>query len=82
MDRPVPLQSGTYRSLREAFAAFNKGYTDAIAAHEAALKHYTQNSPELYRYLDTPIVYSQLGIAFDKQADTSLVNAFTSSFTL
>lgn len=65
----------TYRNLEEAFAAFNKGYTDAVAAHEAALQQYTKDSPDLYRYLSTPIVYSQLGIAFDKNADTSLVDA-------
>ena len=64
----------TYRGLKEAFASFNKGYTDAIAAHETALKEYTKDSPDLYRYLPTPIVYSQLGIAFDKSADSSLVN--------
>lgn len=69
----------TYRDLEEAFASFNKGYTDAVAAHEAALKQYTKDPSTLYRYLPTAIVYSQLGVAFDKNADATLVDALNTT---
>lgn len=57
-------QLSTYKNMIEAMAAFNKGYVDAIASHEAVLKVYTKDNSKNYSFIETPIVYSDLGVAF------------------
>lgn len=68
------LQVSSYNSLKNAFAAFNKGYTDAVVGHQTGLEQYTKDSPDLYRYLDTPVHIAHLGVAFKKDTDPDLVN--------
>ena len=58
-------QISTYKNLLDAVAAFNKGYTDAVAAHDEALRYYIKGNEKEYRFLDTPILQTDLGVAFD-----------------
>lgn len=67
----------TYSRLDEAFTAFGKGYTDAVAGHEMALRMYTMDKPELYRYLDMPLLMSRLGVAFDRNNHSQLIQDLT-----
>lgn len=72
-------QISTYKNMKEAMASFNKGYVDAIATHEATLKEYTKNNRSSYRFLKTPIVYSKLGVAFDKAYDEKTVDLLSNT---
>lgn len=63
----------TYNNLTEAVAAFNKGYTDAVAAHDEALRYYTKENKESYRFLDKEILQTKLGVAFDLNYDQKTV---------
>ena len=76
LDQPYSsgLQVSAYNSLQSAFAAFNKGYVDAVVGHRTGLEQYTKNSPDFYRYLDTPVLVAQLGVAFRKDSDSNIVN--------
>lgn len=58
-------QISTYKNLLDAVAAFNKGYTDAIAAHDEVLGYYVKGNKKAYRFLDTAILQTNLGVAFD-----------------
>ena len=64
----------TYDSPEYTFAAFNKGYTDAVAGHKAGLKEYTKDKPSLYRFLDEPLYIADLGVAFSKDYDSAFVD--------
>lgn len=63
----------TYNNLTEAVAAFNKGYTDAVAAHDEALRYYTKENQKAYRFLDKTILKTKLGVAFDLGYDQKIV---------
>lgn len=67
----------TYSGLEDAFTAFGKGYVDAVADHEEALKNYTQKKKELYRYLETPIFTLRLGVAFKKGKNAEIAKKLT-----
>lgn len=70
----LPLEEiATYNNLAEAVAAFNKGYTDAVAAHDKALKYYTKGNQKAYRFLDKEILQTKLGVAFDLNYDQKTV---------
>lgn len=62
----------TYSSMEEAFAAFGKGYADAVVDHEAALLSLTSQNPELYRQLDSPLLTTSVGVAFRKGSNEAL----------
>lgn len=68
------LEVRSYNNPENAFAAFNKGYTDAVVGHRTGLEQFTKASPDLYRYLDTPVHTAQLGVAFRKDMDSDLVD--------
>ena len=68
------LRVCSYNSLDTAFAAFNKGFTDAVVGHQTGLEQYTKDFPELYRYLDTPVHIAQLGVAFKKGSDSVIAS--------
>ena len=72
-------QLSTYKNMIEAMAAFNKGYVDAIASHEAVLKAYTKNNSKNYFFIETPIVYSNLGVAFRKDYNTEIIELLSST---
>lgn len=67
-DAPEVAAVCTYSSMEDAFAAFGKGYVDAVADHEAALKTLTEQEPQLYRYLDPPLLMTSVGVAFQKDS--------------
>lgn len=69
----------TYSGLEDAFTAFGKGYVDAVADHEEALKNYTQKNKELYRYLEPPIFTSRLGVAFKKGKNVKIAEKLTNT---
>lgn len=71
-DAPEIEAINTYSSMEEAFAAFGKGYADAVADHEAALQNLTEQNPELYRQLDSPLLMTSLGAAFQKGCNKAL----------
>lgn len=66
-------QISAYKTLLDAVAAFNKGYTDAIAAHDEALGYYVKGNEKAYRFLDTAILQTNLGVAFDLNYDKQTV---------
>lgn len=72
-DAPEVEAINTYSSMEEAFAAFGKGYTDAVADHEAALQSLIEQNPELYHQLDSPLLMTNLGVAFQKGCNEALV---------
>lgn len=73
------LQVSAYNSLQNAFVAFNKGYADAVVGHQTGLEQYTKDTPDLYRYLDTPVHVAQLGVAFRKDEDSRIVNKLSAT---
>lgn len=76
-DYSSSLAVSSYNSLESAFAAFNKGFTDAVVGHETGLDQFTKDSPDLYRYLDTPVHIAQLGVAFKKGTDSDFPEKLT-----
>ena len=74
----LPLEElATYNCLEDAIASFNKGYTDAVAAHEDTLRYYTKENKKAYRFLDTTIMQTKLGVAFDLKYDHKTVTRLT-----
>lgn len=65
----------TYSSLRDAFAAFDKGYADAVAGHKNGLEQYTKKNPEAYRYFQSPLYIAKLGVAFQTSHDPAIVES-------
>lgn len=66
-------QISTYKNLKDAIAAFDKGYTDAVAAHDEALSYYIKGNEKAYRFLDPSILQTDLGVAFDLNYDKQTV---------
>lgn len=60
-----------FSEKKEIFAALRKGYTDACAGHDSAIKEYLNQYGTEYRILDKSISISRLGIAFSKSKDTT-----------
>lgn len=48
------------------YTYLGKGYVDAIATHEAAIRQYMDDSGMEYKILDETLVVSELGVAFSK----------------
>lgn len=74
---PDVNEVSTFSNMEQAFVSFGKGYCDAVVGHEATLEEFTSADPELYRYLDAPVLMADLGVAFWKDADTELVGSLT-----
>ena len=58
----------SFSSMDEIYASLRKGYVDAIAGHESALRTFEETDPENYRILDESLYNSELGIAFSKDS--------------
>lgn len=65
-----------FSTLSESFASLSKGYVDACCGHEEAFEFYMKNLPDVYNILDEPLMISQIGAAFAKNADKELVSKF------
>ena len=59
-------------TMDEVVTAMKKGYTDACAGHEDALRVELERSDTSYRFLDGCLMRSQIGVAFYKGGDGSL----------
>ncbi len=57
----------SFGSMPLAFAALKKGYVDACAGHETALRDYMKNVNGDYRILDEYLLKANLGVAFEKE---------------
>lgn len=66
-------QISTYKNLMEAVAVFNKGYADAVAAHDEAIDYYIKDNEKAYRFLDKTIMETHLGVAFALNYDKKTV---------
>lgn len=66
-----------YGDMEQAFTAFDKGYADAIVSHMNGLKTFTEDNEQLYRYFDHPLYVAQLGVAFKKNGNQTLVDKLT-----
>ena len=75
LNRTLPEvgQLSTFDTVGEIFTALRKGYVDAIAGHESALRIYTGDAPDEYRELDMGVQSEPLGVAFLLDADSELV---------
>ena len=69
----------TYTGLEDAFTAFGKGYVDAVADHEEALRDFTSKNEDLYRYIEPPIFTARLGVAFKKESHTEIAAKLTNA---
>lgn len=61
-----------FTEMDELFAAMQKGYVDACAGHETALRIFMTNAPGRYRILEESLFTSSIGVAFAKNADGKL----------
>ncbi len=73
-ETPKPEQISTFITMQDVFAAFGKGYTDAVAGPEAGLKSFTENNESLYRYLPEPLFLAKIGVAFEKGQNEEVIN--------
>ena len=76
-EAPDVNEVSTFSNMEQAFVSFGKGYCDAVAGIQETLEEFTSAEPELYRYLDAPVMMADLGVAFRKDADTELVGSLT-----
>ncbi len=60
----------SFSTMFVAFASLKKGYVDACAGHETALRDYMKHVSGEYRILDEYLLRSDLGVAFDKSTGT------------
>ena len=67
----------SFSSVEEVFAAFRKGYVDAIAGHEVTFRLYMDRRGTEYRALDECIAETGLGVAFDRDRKDGLAANFS-----
>ena len=67
----------SFSTMDEVYACLRKGYADAIAGHENALRLFLSSAPDSYRILDEALDVSQLGVAFQKGTHKELAQALT-----
>lgn len=75
-NNPATPQVGdlfSFSSMDEIYASLRKGYVDAIAGHESALRTFVETDPDAYRILDESLYNSELGIAFIKGSDNEVI---------
>lgn len=58
-----------FSEKKEMFASLRKGYVDACAGHDSAIREYLEQYGSEYRILDESISSSLIGIAFSKNKD-------------
>ncbi len=62
-----------FSTMDEVYSALRKGYADAIAGHERALRVFCDTEPGEYRLLPESLYSSQLGVAFEKGTHGDIV---------
>lgn len=81
-DARIP-QLGKVLSLRNRdliYTFLSKGYADAVAAHDTAVKQFMKDYDMEYRILEEPLLVVGLGVAFDKEDDRGLAQKLTETF--
>lgn len=79
-DEPDHPQVGAvyaFSTMDEVYACLRKGYADAIAGHEDAIRQFISTAPSSYRMLNETLDVSQLGVAFQKGTHQELAQALT-----
>ena len=61
-----------FSTMEEVYSAIRKGFVDAIAGHEGAMRTFMEDSPGSWRILDQSLMVSGLGVAFPKGTNESL----------
>ena len=61
------------------YACLRKGYCDAIAGHESALRLFMDSMPDEFYMLDESLYESELGVAFEKGTHEELAEEIVSS---
>ena len=70
-----------YLTKRDLIYTFlSKGYADAVAAHDTAVKQFMKDYDMEYRILEEPLLVVGLGVAFDKKDDRGLAQKLTETF--
>lgn len=78
----IPLMPTVYSfpSMEEVLIALQQGYADAAVGHEATIEHYANHLPSEYRILSQKMTVTDLGVAFDKNNQTPLVEQLSDVF--
>ncbi len=82
-DERIPaIRSLIALQKRELIYPFlSKGYADALAAHETAIRQYMEDYNIKFRILDEPLETVGLGVAFDKNDDRGIEKQLTEILT-
>lgn len=80
-ETPKPELVSTFITMQDVFAAFGKGYVDAVAGPEAGLKSFTDKNPNRYRYLSEPILVVPIAVAFEKEQNLDIVENLNQKFS-
>ena len=78
LPRPRRLYSLQNRDL--LYTTLIKGYADALAAHESAIRQFMKDYSVEYRILDEPLMTARLGVAFAKNRGDDLPQQLTEVF--
>lgn len=70
----------SFSTMEELYASLRKGYVDAIAGHESALRTFVESDPDSYRLLEESLYVSELGVAFRKGDHEDLAKQLTQTF--
>ena len=73
-DSRIPLVREVY-SLEDRellYTSLGKGYVDAIAAHETAIRQYMKDYDASFRILEEPLMITGIGVAFAKDDDRGI----------
>lgn len=63
-----------FSTLDEVYACLRKGYCDAIAGHESALRLFMDSLPNEFYMLEESLYKSELGVAFEKGTQEELAD--------
>ena len=78
LPRPRRLYSLQNRDL--LYTTLIKGYTDALAAHESAIRQFMKDYSAEYRILPEPLMTVRLGVAFAKDRSDDLPQQLSEAF--
>ena len=78
LPRPRKLYSLQNRDL--LYTTLIKGYTDALAAHESAIRQFMKDYSAEYRILPEPLMTVRLGVAFAKDRSDDLPQQLSEAF--
>lgn len=71
----------SFSEIGETFGALSKGYVDACAGHDEAMRNFIKDSPGSYRIIDELLAQSRLGIAFRKDENREFLETLANALT-